>query len=118
MQDMHLHDPAEKECNPASMVEENDILNVLRRVIDPEVGINVVDLGLVYDAKAIEGRIEVAMTMTTPACPMNSYLTEEAKRLLFSEIPGTSEVKIDLVWDPPWEPEMMSEAAKKRLGWE
>jgi metal-sulfur cluster biosynthetic enzyme len=98
------------------MISEEDVLDVLRHVIDPELGINVVDLGLVYSASVDDGRIHIAMTMTTPACPMHSYLTDEARNLLMEELEGVEAVKVDLVWDPPWDPMMMSEAAKQQLG--
>jgi metal-sulfur cluster biosynthetic enzyme len=95
---------------------EEDIVRALTAVIDPEIGVNIVDLGLVYSARFEDGRIKVAMTMTTPACPMNSYLTEMARKALSRKFPNAAEIKVDLVWDPPWGPQMMSDAARKRLG--
>ncbi len=98
-------------------MQESDILEVLRKVIDPELGINIVDLGLVYSAEVADDRVHVVMTMTTPACPMNSYLTEQARSRLTEELAGVKAVEVELAWDPPWAPEMMSPVAKKQLGW-
>ena len=99
------------------MPASDDILNALRKVIDPELGINIVDLGLVYSAEVSDSRVHVVMTMTTPACPMNAYLTERAQNALTEQFDEIEEVKVELTWDPPWAPEMMSPAARKQLGW-
>jgi metal-sulfur cluster biosynthetic enzyme len=93
-----------------------DILAVLRTVIDPELGINIVDLGLVYQAMRNANGIDVALTMTTPACPLGEMMTEEIKLVLRDRFPGTSEVRVELVWDPPWSPELMSEESRRQLG--
>jgi metal-sulfur cluster biosynthetic enzyme len=90
-------------------------LQALYDVIDPELGINIVDLGLVYDVEADEDRVRVAMTMTTPACPLHAYLTQEAKSALLGA--GAHLVRVDLVWDPPWDPSLMSNDAKQMLGY-
>jgi len=99
------------------MPASDDILNVLRQVIDPELGINIVDLGLVYSAEVEGNRVHVVMTMTTPACPMNAYLTERAQTALAERFDEIEEVNVELAWDPPWGPQMMSPAARKQLGW-
>lgn len=93
------------------------VREVLRHVVDPELGINVVDLGLVYDVSVEDGRVTVAMTMTTPACPMGETLTEQAEARIQQNVPGVRSVMVDLVWDPPWRPAMMSDTAKEQLGW-
>lgn len=99
------------------MIDEQAIDQALRQVIDPEIGINIVDLGLVY-SMAVEGkRVRVVMTMTTPACPMHSYLTEQARAALREQLPAAAAIELELTWDPPWRPEMMSSAARKMLGW-
>ncbi len=99
------------------MPANDDILNVLRKVIDPEIGINIVDLGLVYSAEIVDNRVHVVMTMTTPACPMNAYLTELARSALAEQFDEVGEVNVELTWNPPWGPQMMSAAARKQLGW-
>ena len=93
------------------------IWNVLREVIDPELGVNVVDLGLVYDVRTQEGHVHVTMTMTTRACPLGAYLSETADAAIRKGDPDVQSVEVEMVWDPPWEPAMMSAAAKKQLGW-
>lgn len=95
----------------------SDILEALRHVIDPEIGINVVDLGLVYGAEARDGHVRVAMTMTSAACPLGELMAEEARRSIRQHVPGVKSVEVELVSDPPWQPSMMSSAARERLGY-
>lgn len=90
----------------------------LQQVIDPELGINIVDLGLVYVATCRSRRARVEMTMTTPACPMGGFLEEEARRVLQTRFPELGGVEVRLVFEPPWAPSMMTEAAKSSLGWQ
>jgi len=85
-------------------------------VYDPELGINLVDLGVVYRLGVQEGEVEVEMTLSTPGCPMSDSMPEAVERALLM-IPGVSKVTVDLVWVPPWEPEMMTDRAKRELGW-
>jgi metal-sulfur cluster biosynthetic enzyme len=98
-------------------VSEGDVLAVLRQVLDPELGINVVDLGLVYDVAVEPDRVAVALTMTSPACPLGGQLKSEAEAALRRAAPGVAEVAVTLVLDPPWHPALMSEAARRQLGW-
>jgi metal-sulfur cluster biosynthetic enzyme len=93
-----------------------DILSALKTVIDPELGINIVDLGLVYDVVRNADRIDIALTMTTPACPLGEMMSEEIKMVLRSQFPDITDVRVDLVWDPPWSPELMSEESRRQLG--
>lgn len=88
----------------------------LEHVYDPELGINVVDLGLVYRLEVNDGRVEVEMTLTTPGCPMSDSMPAAAERAL-RMLPGVAEVDVELVWEPRWEPERMSERARRELGW-
>src|SRR5437764_7704950 len=92
------------------------IFDALRDVIDPEIGINIVDLGLVYDVRQQDGHVHVVMTMTTAACPLGESITEETKAAIRRSVPGASSVSVDLVWNPPWHPSMMSASARARLG--
>lgn len=96
---------------------EEDVREALRRVIDPEVGLNIVDLGLVYGVEAAADHIYVVMTMTSPACPMGTYITDSARNALRALAPGIQDIQVHLVWDPPWSPAMMSPRAKEQLGW-
>ena len=88
----------------------------LESVYDPELGINLVDLGLVYRLEAEEGEVRVEMTLTTPGCPLGDSMQDATERALLM-IPGLSQVLVNLVWEPRWEPEMMTERAKRELGW-
>src|SRR3989304_66860 len=96
---------------------EERIREALRTVIDPEVGMNVVDLGLVYGIEAGGDAVRISMTMTTPACPMSSYITEQAQEAVRKLLPAIQAVTVDLGWDPPWHPGMMSDHAKQHFGW-
>jgi metal-sulfur cluster biosynthetic enzyme len=98
-------------------VTAETVREALRHVIDPELGMNVVDLGLVYRIDVKDGDVRVAMTMTTPACPLGESLTEEAEATVRQNVRGARSVAVDLVWEPPWQPSMMSDAARERLGW-
>jgi metal-sulfur cluster biosynthetic enzyme len=93
------------------------VLDALRDVIDPEVGVDVVDLGLVYGAEVEEGRARVVMTMTTSACPLGESMVEEAKAAIRRHLRGVTAVTVELVSEPRWQPSMMSRAAQQRLGW-
>ena len=99
------------------MASEQEILQALRGVNDPEVGVNIVDLGLVYSTEIQGDKVRVLMTMTTPACPMHSYLTEEVREAILIQHEEVEDVNVELVWDPPWSPQMISEKGKRQLGW-
>ncbi|MGH7932587.1 MAG: metal-sulfur cluster assembly factor [Candidatus Binataceae bacterium] len=96
---------------------EQEILQALHQVNDPEVGVNIVDLGLIYSTEITAGRVRIAMTMTTPACPMHSYLSEEVRAAILNESEDACEVEVEIVWDPPWSPQMISDEGKRQLGW-
>jgi metal-sulfur cluster biosynthetic enzyme len=100
----------------ATPVESAVLVDRLRTVIDPELGINIIDLGLVYGAQTVDGVARVLMTTTTPACPIGSYLTD-AIRWALLEIPELLDVEVELTHDPPWSPNRMSDEAKVQLGW-
>lgn len=92
------------------------VLEELREVIDPELGMNVVDLGLVYGVQVNEGRVHVHLTLTTPACPLGEQMVRDAQERI-GALEGVSEVQVDLVWEPVWSPSRMSAFAKESLGW-
>ena len=96
------------------MATKEEIIEVLMKVDDPELGINIVDLGLVYDVLFEEKKVIVRMTLTTPACPLIGHLVSEIEDSI--KALGYEEVLVDLVWEPPWNPEKMSERAKMMLG--
>ncbi len=93
-----------------------EVWNALRQVIDPELGINIVDLGLVYSVKVQNGQVQVVMTMTTPACPLHTYLTSTAEAVIWQQVRDVQAVEIQLAWVPRWNPMMMTDAAKRQLG--
>jgi metal-sulfur cluster biosynthetic enzyme len=99
------------------MLTEEQVREALREVIDPEAGMNIVDLGLVYRIDAAEDRVQVAMTMTTPACPVGPMLVEQAQDAIRTVVSSSCIVAVELVWDPPWNAAMMSERAKQHFGW-
>lgn len=98
------------------MVTPDEVRNALHGVVDPELGASVVDLGLVYDVQVIGSRVFVTMTLTTPLCPMNEIIPDAARRAV-GALPGVGGVDIELVWTPPWGPQMMSPELKGRFGW-
>jgi FeS assembly SUF system protein len=96
------------------MIEK--IIESLKGVYDPEIGLDIVNLGLIYDIDISEdGEVDIKMTLTTPGCPLAGSV-EEAVRTVVSAIDGVKDVNVQLVWDPPWNPSMMSEEAKQMLG--
>jgi FeS assembly SUF system protein len=95
---------------------KNRVISMLRDVYDPEIPVNIYELGLVYDVVADEsGAVRIVMTLTSPMCPVAEILPVEIENRT-REIEGVREVAIELVWDPPWNPDMMSEAARLELG--
>lgn len=97
-------------------VTYDDVIMALKQVIDPELGINIVDLGLVYEAQVADGDVLITMTMTTPACPLGSHLVDEAT-FMVQQLTDAASVDVQLVWQPAWTPMMMSLEAKQSLGW-
>lgn len=97
------------------MITEEQIYDALRDCYDPEIPTNIVDLGLIYGVDVADDRVEVKMTLTAPGCGMGTMIAADAERRIM-EIPEVKEAKVELVWDPPWSPSMMSEDAKKQLG--
>ena len=97
------------------MPEVDDVMEALENVIDPELGLDFVSLGLVYDVE-IEGRdVHITFTLTTPACPIGPMVTDQMKEFV-SEVEGVEKVFPKMVFSPPWSPEKMSEDAKFALG--
>lgn len=96
---------------------EEQVRDALRQVIDPEVGLNVVDLGLVYGISIDGPAVRVQLTMTSPACPLGRQICESARDAIANAGADPDRIEVDLVWDPPWRPEMMSDDVKRRFGW-
>lgn len=92
------------------------VIEVLRTIYDPEIPVNIYDLGLIYEVTTDDqGAVYIKMTLTAPACPIAGSLPGYVESRV-REIEGVKDVKVELTWDPPWSPERMSEAAKLRLG--
>lgn len=97
-------------------VDRATVADLLYQVIDPEIGVNIVDLGLIFGIAVADGRVAITMTLTTPGCPLAGYIEDCIHRALWG-LPGVDHISVDVVWDPPWGPELMSEQAKVELGW-
>ena len=96
-------------------ITEATVCNVLRQVIDPEIGCNIVDLGLVYSIAINGGKVTVQMTLTTRGCPMHESIAQGVQTALLG-LEGVEEAEVEIVWDPPWNPEMMSEHGRAAIG--
>ena len=109
-----------KTGQPSGEVDEKTVIEQLRTVFDPEIPVNVVDLGLIYDCKVAplpdgSRSVEIKMSMTAPGCGMGDVLREDARERVMA-LSGVGEVDVELVWDPPWDLSRMSDAARLQLG--
>lgn len=95
---------------------KEQVLEALKQVYDPEIPVDIVNLGLVYDVAIDDGIVRVKMTMTSPGCPVGDFLAGEVERAVRA-LGGVDAVGVEFVWDPPWTPERMSPEAKQTLGW-
>jgi metal-sulfur cluster biosynthetic enzyme len=98
------------------LVTEDAVRAALREVIDPELGENLVELGLVYGIRTAGDRVAVDLTLTTPGCPLHASLLGAAEWAIHCHVPGVRATDIRLVFDPPWTPDRISPAARQRLG--
>ena len=101
----------------ASTLDDETVRDALRSVDDPEAGMNIVDLGLVYEVDVAAGKVTVEMTMTTQACPMTDMIMSQSRAAIESVAPPGTEIDLRLVWDPPWTPDKMSGMAREFFGW-
>ncbi|MFB3060249.1 MAG: metal-sulfur cluster assembly factor [Candidatus Binatia bacterium] len=97
------------------MATKDQVYEALHGCYDPEIPVNIVDLGLIYDVEINEDKVNVKMTLTAPGCGMGAMIASDAQQKIL-EIPGVSEAKVDLVWDPPWDASRISDEAKQKLG--
>ncbi len=98
-------------------VDSDAVREALHEVIDPELGVNIVDLGLVYDVSVSDDcDVAIRMTLTTPGCPLGGYIEDEINGCLH-RFPSVRAISVDLVWEPPWQPSAMTDEAKRQLGW-
>ena len=99
------------------MPDEDAVREALRQVDDPEAGMNIVDLGLVYGIAIGERNVDIEMTMTTAACPMADMIADNVLDAVTAIVPKGTQVDVQLVWDPPWTPDRMTGIAKDHFGW-
>jgi metal-sulfur cluster biosynthetic enzyme len=99
-------------------IDEDQVRDALRQVLDPEAGMNIVDLGLVYGVQVSDDAgVSVQITMTSAACPMAEMIVDDAQAAIESALPQGTPVQVELVWDPPWTPDRMSGFAREHFGW-
>ena len=103
------------ESSPPTESLEEQVIDALRTVYDPEIPVNIYELGLVYDVDASTENVLIRMTLTSPGCPVAGSLPIEVESKV-GEIEGVKSAKVELVWDPPWNPDMITEAGKLQLG--
>src|SRR5690242_2473996 len=97
------------------MATEQEVYDVLKNCYDPEIPVNIVDLGLIYDVKIEGEKVDVKMTLTARGCHMSTYIADDAKQKILG-LPGIKDANVEIVWDPPWNPEMITVDGKKKLG--
>ena len=97
------------------MPTKEDVIEALRAVEDPELGMDIVDLGLLYDVELENGNVKVIHTLTSMGCPVGPMIQEDIQSVA-AAVPGVENVEVELTWDPPWSPEKMSDDAKFILG--
>ncbi len=100
-----------------AMPDDDAVREALRQVDDPEAGMNIVDLGLVYGIEVADGAVRVDLTMTTAACPMADMIVDQAREAIGAVVPPGTAVDVRLVWDPPWTPDKMTGIAREHFGW-
>lgn len=93
-----------------------DVRQILSQIIDPETGANIIDMGLVYDIAIHGTEVAITMTMTSPACPMGGMILQDVQETLSRYLPGGYTSKVSMVWEPPWDPSMMSASLRARFG--
>tara|TARA_Y100000588_G_scaffold70053_1_gene71829 strand:- start:110 stop:424 length:315 start_codon:yes stop_codon:yes gene_type:complete len=99
----------------AAALTKDEVFEALKEVFDPEIPVNVVDLGLVYDLQVEDGDVDIKMTLTFAGCGMGPYIAQQAEWRV-AEIEGVEDVNVELVYDPPWTPDLITEDGKKQLG--
>ncbi len=98
-------------------VTREQVFDALKECYDPEIPVNIVDLGLVYDVAVDQNKVSIKMTLTTPGCGMGQYIAGQAQSKVM-ELDGVEEANVELVWDPPWDPSRITAEGKKMIGWE
>ncbi|MBI4297798.1 MAG: DUF59 domain-containing protein [Chloroflexi bacterium] len=96
-------------------VTQEQVFQALRRCYDPEIPLNIMDLGLVYEVKVEGDQVNITMTLTAPGCPLHATIARNVQREV-EKVAGVKQAQVEIVWQPPWTPERMSAEAKKKLG--
>lgn len=97
------------------MPTQDEVLNVLKEVEDPEIGVNVVDLGLVYQVNVSDADVNVEMTLTAPGCPMHDTIARAAE-MAIETLPDVKDAHVKIVWNPPWTPDLLTDEGRRLLG--
>jgi metal-sulfur cluster biosynthetic enzyme len=116
---MHMNIEASTGCpfpyeGPPAL--QQAIVSALQQVVDPEVALSIIDMGLVYGVEICEEKARVTMTMTSAACPVTDVIMDDVEAELERVLPASYWIEVELVWEPPWTPEMMSESARRFMG--
>lgn len=99
-------------------ITKEAVIEALKNVYDPEItSVSIVDLGLIYDVQVNDGNVDVKMTLTAQGCGMGPMIADNATQAVYT-VPGVKQANVELVWEPPWTPERITEDGKKALGWE
>ena len=100
-----------------SQINKDEVISILKQCYDPEIPIDLWNLGLIYDIKIKNNNIDIIMSLTTPGCTMGQYMADDIKSKL-EQIKSVENVTVEVVFDPPWQPEMMTDEGRKKLGFE
>jgi metal-sulfur cluster biosynthetic enzyme len=119
LDDFNAQDGPEREPYPYEGPQElrQPILDALTRVVDPEVAMSIVDVGLIYGVQVTPEKVHIKLTMTSAACPVTDVIFDDAESQLDRAVPPDMLVQLELVWDPPWTMERMSDRARRFMGW-
>ncbi len=98
-----------------TLINKQEVISILKECYDPEIPIDLWNLGLIYNIKINSDKVNIVMSLTTPGCTMGQFMADDIKSKV-SSIPYVKEVNVDVVFDPPWEPEMMTDEGRKKLG--
>ena len=100
-----------------SKINKEDVISILKQCYDPEIPIDLWNLGLIYEIKIADNSIDIVMSLTTPGCTMGQYMADDIK-LKLEQLKNVKTINVEVVFDPPWQPEMMSNEGRKKLGFD
>jgi metal-sulfur cluster biosynthetic enzyme len=112
-----LHPVRPGDAGPGAAMTKDDVLQSLKLVLDPEVGVNIVDLGLIYGVTVAGTGVHIEMTLTTPGCPLHATIEQAVRRVLETRHPAITDIQLELVWEPAWDVDKITPAGKAELGW-